>query len=358
MINFAKNILPVFFKNRVIEMTLFVTDKCNFKCKHCFMITQLNTLSERELSLEEYKKIGGDISSLQRVHIGGGEPLIRKDISEIVLTVANEWDTEVICLPTNGSFTSNSVKVVSDFKSHSKKYLRFHLSLSVMGEDLSKFAKFPNAFEKWLETVNEVKKVTSTCENISLTVLSTFNDYNQGEIENFINFVEKEVQPDDFSFALVRTHDKYKPDLEIGRFKEFNHKVHSESKSHNPIIRAYRQVIREMISNYYMNPAYKVPCQSGKMRIVVSPNGNVYPCETLGYPEGEDYSEWCMGNVREYDYSIKKLLKNKAARKVRSRIRKNRCHCHHGVDMSVSFQCSWRFRFRVLLRSIQYLIKK
>ena len=67
-----------------------------------------------------------------------------------------------------------------------------------------------------------------------MTVLSTFNDYNQQNIERLTDYVTNEVKPDDFSFALVRSHSTYNPDLDLEKFISINHKIYCESKAQNP----------------------------------------------------------------------------------------------------------------------------
>ena len=356
--NIFRNIIPLIFKNRLTEMTYFVTDKCNFKCKHCFMLDQLNLKKTKFLSLEEIKKMGTYINSMQRVHIGGGEPLTRDDIAEITLAISNDWNTQTICLPTNGSLQKNAAATAELFGKESNKYLRFHFSLNMIGKEMDEFSGHKNAFNLWDKTVKNVKEITKKFNNISFTVLTTFNDFNQEKIEELTHYVNHEIKPDDFSFALVRSHKDYHPELDVEKFESENHKVHSNSQKHNPFIRAYREIIREKIARYYKEPRFYLPCQSGKLRVVMSPEGDVFPCENLGYPEGHHQNDWYMGNIRDFDYNIHKLLKSPLAKGIRNKIVSTKCHCHHGVDMSLSYQSTWKFKLEVFLLGLNYSFVK
>ncbi|MDP1727420.1 MAG: radical SAM protein [Bacteroidota bacterium] len=356
--NIFKNIIPLIFKNRLTEMTYFVTDKCNFKCKHCFMLDQLNLKKTRFLSLEEVQEMGKHIHSMQRVHIGGGEPLIRNDIDEITVAIANEWNTQTICLPTNGSMQKNAVKTAELFGRKSDKYLRFHFSLNMIGKEMDEFSEHKNAFNLWDKTIKRVKEITKKLNNISLTVLTTFNDFNQAKIEELTKYVNDEIEPDDFSFALVRPHKNYHPELDIEKFEKENHKVHYNSRKQGPFIRAYREIIRKKIARYYLNPKYYVPCQSGKLRVVMSPEGDIFPCENLGYPEGNKQNDWYMGNIRHFNHNIHRLLKSSPAKRIRNKIVETKCHCHHGVDMSLSYQSTWKFKLEVLALGLKYAMIK
>jgi UDP-N-acetylglucosamine transferase subunit ALG13/organic radical activating enzyme len=156
--NVFRNIDGLIFKNRLLEMTFYVTDKCNFQCKHCFLLDKLNVKKTKFLSVEEVQEMGKHIHSMQRVHIGGGEPLMRNDIAELVVSVAQDWNTETICLPTNGSLEKNAVRVARLFGEKSKKYLRFHFSLNALGKEMNDFSVHPKAFQLWEGTVKRVQE--------------------------------------------------------------------------------------------------------------------------------------------------------------------------------------------------------
>jgi radical SAM protein with 4Fe4S-binding SPASM domain len=356
--NVFRNIDGLIFKNRLLEMTFFVTDRCNFKCKHCFLLDKLNTKKTKFLSVEEVQAMGKHIHSMQRVHIGGGEPLMRNDIADLVVSVAEDWNTQTICLPTNGSVEKNAVKVAQQFGTKSKKYLRFHFSLNALGEEMNDFSVHPKAFQLWEGTVKKVQENVQKFRNISLTVITTFNDFNQAKIDDLMSYIKNKVRPDDISFALVRGHKTYHPELDVKKFEEVNHQLHYESESHSPFIRAYRELIRKKIARYYRDPKFYVPCQSGKLRVVMSPEGDVFPCENLGYPEGPDQDRWKMGNIREFDYNIQNLLTSSPARAIQATIKNTRCHCHHGVDMSVSYQSTLKFKVEVALLGTKYWFQR
>jgi radical SAM protein with 4Fe4S-binding SPASM domain len=89
----------------------------------------------------------------------------------------------------------------------------------------------------------------------------------------------------------------------------------------------------------------------------MSPDGDVYPCERLGYPEGSDKDEWNMGNIREHEYNIHKLLRGAKAKSIQKRIRDDKCHCQQAIDMSINYLCTWKFKFEVLFLGAKYLFR-
>jgi radical SAM protein with 4Fe4S-binding SPASM domain len=67
-----------------------VTNACNLRCRHCY--ASAGERKKNELTLEEAKDIIDDLSRLGTVLIAlsGGEPLVRKDIYEIIHYIKNK----------------------------------------------------------------------------------------------------------------------------------------------------------------------------------------------------------------------------------------------------------------------------
>ena len=61
-----------------------ITQMCNLRCKHCYATA--GKRSEKEFSIDKVKQIIDELDSLGTVLIAlaGGEPLVRRDIFEIV----------------------------------------------------------------------------------------------------------------------------------------------------------------------------------------------------------------------------------------------------------------------------------
>lgn len=71
-------------------MWINVDSNCNLRCKHCF-IGETLCESENKLSLIDIQKLAKELKELStgnlRVVIAGGEPLLRKDIIDIVKAI-------------------------------------------------------------------------------------------------------------------------------------------------------------------------------------------------------------------------------------------------------------------------------
>jgi radical SAM protein with 4Fe4S-binding SPASM domain len=80
-----------------------VTERCNISCRHCRTVR-----SDRELTLEQAKAIANKLSGkTESVNLTGGEPLLHKDIFDIIRAFKNNGIS--VTLSTNGSFLSEDV---------------------------------------------------------------------------------------------------------------------------------------------------------------------------------------------------------------------------------------------------------
>jgi len=350
--NFSKYLIPLILKNRLTEMTYYVTNLCNFACKHCFVNHELNK-KLNQLSIDEIRKTGQHLPAMQRISISGGEPFIRKDIAELFVTLSNEWNAGVITVPTNGYYGDRIIQTIQEFGKNCNKNLRILFSLnSPYEKDFDEFTQTKGTFQKWKNNVSSARKIAQKYSNIKIGVLSSFNDFNQNIFEDLMNFVINDIGIDDFSFGLVRMHGDYHPKLNLEKYEK-TIKDYSKKNKDNYLLKAYRELYRENLVSYYKNPRMIVPCYSGKSRVVLSPDGNVYPCETLGYPSGINKAEWLIGNIRDYNYDITALLKSSKADELHQKIKQTRCHCQDGCDLSLNLMLNHRFKIQVIKRAIR-----
>jgi GTP 3',8-cyclase len=89
------------------DLRISVTDRCNFRCRYCMPRERFGTehrfLPRSELlSFEEITRVVGVLSSvLRKVRLTGGEPLLRKDLPQLV-AMLHENTSPTVALTTNG----------------------------------------------------------------------------------------------------------------------------------------------------------------------------------------------------------------------------------------------------------------
>lgn len=92
-----------------MECAVITTYRCNARCRMC-NIWQYPTRQLEEFSPEILEKIP---PAMKRLNITGGEPLLRKDLSDIVGILARK--TARLEISTNGYFTDRLVSIAREF---------------------------------------------------------------------------------------------------------------------------------------------------------------------------------------------------------------------------------------------------
>ncbi|NNM51939.1 MAG: GTP 3',8-cyclase MoaA [Pseudomonadales bacterium] len=91
---------------RVIEyLRISVTDRCDFRCVYCMTETMKFMPRDELLTLEEIVEIVHALipAGLRKVRITGGEPLLRRNVVNLVATLSSLGALREIALTTNGS---------------------------------------------------------------------------------------------------------------------------------------------------------------------------------------------------------------------------------------------------------------
>jgi cyclic pyranopterin phosphate synthase len=90
---------------RIESVRISVTDKCNFRCTYCMPAEGLIWLKRDEvLSFEEIERLTRVLAAMgvSEVRLTGGEPLIRRDLPELVRMLATIPGVDDLSLTTNG----------------------------------------------------------------------------------------------------------------------------------------------------------------------------------------------------------------------------------------------------------------
>ncbi|WP_395815533.1 radical SAM protein, partial [Devosia sp.] len=91
----------------ITYLRVSVTDRCDFRCTYC-MSEQMSFLPKKDvLSFEEIDTIVSAFvrRGVRKVRLTGGEPLVRRDIMDLVQTIGGHLGSglEELTLTTNGS---------------------------------------------------------------------------------------------------------------------------------------------------------------------------------------------------------------------------------------------------------------
>ncbi|HYQ80409.1 MAG TPA: hypothetical protein VEP68_02850, partial [Anaeromyxobacteraceae bacterium] len=85
---------------------------------------------------------------------------------------------------------------------------------------------------------------------------------------------------------------------------------------------------RRLIHRTMLERRRLVPCYAGRLNLVLSESGDLYPCE----------GRWgaALGNVREAGYDVPRLLRSGRAGRVLADLDREQCHCSHECNFLVN----------------------
>ncbi len=93
------------FGREIKSLRVSVTDKCNFRCTYCMPAEGLEWMPKNEiLTFEEIHRLVRVMARMgvSEIRLTGGEPLVRRDLPELVRMLAGTRGVEDLSLTTNG----------------------------------------------------------------------------------------------------------------------------------------------------------------------------------------------------------------------------------------------------------------
>lgn len=256
----------VFKKKMPLQVTVLLTNKCNSKCKYCKKwekdIRDMDTGGILSL-IDELSYLGTKIISF-----GGGEPLLREDIGEII-NYAKRKNIFTI-LNSNGFLVPEKIDEI-------KKSDLLVISLDGM-ENVHDTLRGKNSYSK---AVNAIKLLKS--EGINVWTSTTLARYNT-DISS-VNFLLDNAKEMGFSTIFQ----PFLPDPNLsakdiklllpdpGDYREVINFLIYQKGIGAPIINS-KEYLRYIYD--YPNSKEKIKCFAGKFFCQINSNGDVYPCIT------------------------------------------------------------------------------
>ena len=314
------NILKAaFFAKKPVHLILYVTSRCNLKCRTCFV--DFNRSKAKELELEEIEKISTHFKKLLWLDIGGGEPFLRKDLPDICAL----FNTNSISIPTNGFAPTQIYEATKRIKSMTKAEVT--LSVSIDGfEETNDYIRERGYFAKSLETAKQLK----TIKGIRVKINTVLCEKNYNEMIDFMEFIRKfnfDFHSIMFQRGTANFPETKCPSLDkLSRIKNDIFKVwatydYGFNSIERKILRNYQKTMYEASLRVIKEKRQIPTCLAGRTHLVIYSNGDAAFCEMLKP----------FGNIREKN--LADLLNSKNAKTQKDTITRGNCYCYHNCNM-------------------------
>jgi len=168
------------FGRPVKSLRISVTQKCNYNCIYCHM-EGINYNVSNEMTPKEIEKVSRILVKfdIKKVKITGGEPLIRKDIIEIIEAFKKTGMNE-ISMSTNGSLLKELAKPLRKAGLN-----RVNISLPSLKKEVYEYITGGGKIENALEGIDAAIEAKLTPIKINTVILKGINE---NEFYDFINF--------------------------------------------------------------------------------------------------------------------------------------------------------------------------
>jgi len=235
---------------------------------------------------------------------------------------------KIINIPTNSllgaEFISGKVKEICE--ACPKADVVINLSLDGVGEMHDKIRGREGNFEKVIKNYHALKKLENN--NLSVGVHSVVSKANFHHLKELYNFVEKELDPDQFITEIAE--ERKELDTEgmpiTPNFKEYSEAIdfllaklkERRVKKIGKLTKGFRIEYYQMVKDWLLKHEQILPCYAGVASAQINPSGEVWPCCV----RADD-----LGDLKKSNYDFRKVWFDKKADKIRKSIKNKGCDC-------------------------------
>jgi MoaA/NifB/PqqE/SkfB family radical SAM enzyme len=287
------------FQNYVRKKPLCASFEVTYRCKHCHLG---GAVEENPAAPERFGEMCRELAPVV-AQISGGEPLLRKDILQIVEAIVSSRGAEIVILTTNGWLLKR------------QKYdaLRaagvdeFSLSLDYPDKRHDDFRAIPRLFDRIVDLLNGLRDV----EDKVITLACVVQSKNFRDLIKMAEFAREHRVNISFStYTWLRTGDKSWMILpeDMAEFREIVDRLLAFKLEHKTVFTS-EYVFKRMLRFFETGG---VPnCRAGEKFLVVNPEGTLSPCGLL------------LGSYKDQRDVVERFLKHNTCETCNTSIRAN-----------------------------------
>ena len=252
-------------ENKINQLYLQLTYKCNLKCRHCFMP---QNAKECEITYEKAKEIIDEAYDLgiNNVRISGGECTLSRDFIKIIRYIRQKYLS--YSFVTNGQMLYEDESLFNEIINTYPNNIK--ISLYSMEENVHDFITgVKGSHYKTLNVINRLKK-----HNINVTIACFLMKYNAAGCKA-VNDFAKEINAD-ITFDTIFIDNPGNLNSYVKLSEEETEVLYLNKNYPNNI---YNSELKRMRTNVKM-------CEAGYMLLNVMPNLDITPCVNVKYKLG------------------------------------------------------------------------
>lgn len=316
------------------QLILTVTDRCNHFCDMCYYHASLNKKTQL-LSLAEYERLSDQLQQVELLLISGGEPFLRKDVTEIIEIFYRNNGTRTVFIPSNGSMPAEIFKVVRAMLSCMPE-LQLTLMMSLEGrrDEHDRIHGKLGAFDSVIETIRRltvlrVHRHLHRKPPLGVLLNTVVSNQNVDRILPLMSYVKDHVPVSSHTFSPMRGAGPV-ASCTTPSAAQFEALVRDAQPYFEHYLQKQPAAMKATLERYALwmdligGKGLPHQCQAGNYIGVIEPDGRVRLCELTPV----------IGNLREADFDFEKVWTSPEANALRQQI--INCSCTHACFINAS----------------------
>lgn len=271
------------------SVSIYLTHKCNLNCKTCYI--NANKPLQNELNTNDFVKIFAEIKDLDfpMVYFLGGEPLIRKDIFELISMAKKNG--LYVSMSSNGYFINSGVAE----KLKNSGLDQIQISIDSADEKTNDFIRGKGSFKRATYAIQSLIKY-GVKVSIGFTITSFYSN-----VKEMISLAER-LNVKVLNISVAEQFGRALPNNAVPSKNQVREAVESILNLKTKLKLTFNGFRFYLDEKYYEGIGNTIPidyrsCPAGTNRFVIDSNGNVFGCELLMY------DQFVEGNVRNENIS-------------------------------------------------------
>ena len=322
---------------RLKLVIFFVTSVCNAKCRTCFYWEELN--QRGDLTWDEIQTLSRTMPRFTDLWLSGGEPMLRKELTDIVHLFYVENGVRWVNLPTNGLLPARTAEWVERILVENPE-LRLDLNVALDGlyEMQDSIRAVPGNFAKTLQTLEGLQPCRRKYSNLRVNVNTVICAENFERVLEIAGFVREHSEVDGHYFNIIRGNapDPGLKQVPVERLPALYKELQKVYRYYAPtILKRLDGIERALGEAWYQGTLalhnkiqleniesphpWPMPCTAGETSIVIDYNGDVRACELRGK----------LANLRGYDCDFRRFWETQTRQGELDSIVRDQCWCTH-----------------------------
>ena len=324
-------------------LLMFVTNRCEAKCSHCFYWKARNS-GIRELSLDEIEAFARRLGPMIQVTLTGGSPELRQDLAEIGSIFWRHCVPMNITLCSNGNHPDKLFEDVAEiYRRHPDCRLTVDISLDGLHEEHDRLRGIDGLFDNVVRSYRRLEMLRRDHQNLRLGCGLCVSGLNKHSALHTARWAMENLPLDNFTPVLVRGEPQEPaasdtdPEVFLAIAGEVEKRLRSRSyrgyASFSNIVNRKDIIQKRLIHDIYTSHGSPIRCGAARETAVVYPDGTVAGCELR---------DEILGSLPEHGMNIAGIWRGGETRKFRKQIRDAKCWCWHQCFLSPTIMKSPR----------------